>query len=267
MKKEELNREKRSDFVRAAVLRTLNDPKLYMAKGEDGWSVTDFMRSKTTVDFVARSILDGAKLSGERAMSGEYRGPKTIRLQVLTRQACQADKDGRPINSSKLFAISEYDAGRPEANTPPEEGDFVLVKIGVREKDDNGDDMIARRIEAFEMAHAHDDFVWRSGLRNLYAEYQVDACGCIEVDTSIAMHLLSRFGERVVLPAFAKTNVPEEPGKTRRKITNWRFREVAAGEKLPPLKAEVVARKGKRAKVESEAPEEPLSLPAEDVEG
>jgi hypothetical protein len=231
MKNQNLDRIGNNRELYERVLSTMKDPSNYMSDGPDGWTVSSCVRDGGRVGIVALNILNGTLMDGMKHGKGE--GPQIglIRLKVLSRQACQADKNGKILNHSrKLFAHEEDEdkaQGMPSIDTPPEVGDFILVKGDPRMYNHLGHRMIATVAAEFEMRSMHDKYRWRNGLRYLYAEYQVDSDGCIDVTPDDAVTLLSRFGEDLVFPAFRKDGMQVDRGmRARRVITNWLFREV-----------------------------------------
>lgn len=232
--------------VLAEMLRVMNDGKNYMATsgapGVTAWSVTELMQTTGTAAIVGRGILAGVNVKNNRRLQdGQYRGPETVRLQVLSRQACHADKDGKPINHAYNHFALDPEACETDSSAP-QEGDFVLLPTNFREYDDFGRSMNSARIVEHEARNADKPYVWRDGLREHYVEYQVDRFGCITVRAKHALDFLNLWGERVVFPRWrnqraAATGVKGEDGKLRkvRRITNWRFREVHPDAKIKPL--------------------------------
>jgi len=266
MKNQNIERVQNVKELHALIMSTMADQSTYFSDSENGWTITSCVQSTGRVGIAVRNAINGTHIDGSALKKGEGATVAPIKLKVLSRQACQVDKDCKPINhASKMFA-KEDDADKaanmPTVNTPPVEGDFILIKGDAREVNERGTRMIAAYAAEFEQRHQHEKYKWRNGLRNFYTEYQVDADGCISVSPQDAFTLLSRFGESISFPVFQKESTPLSPGmRARRVITNWLFREVPRNytEKKQPVEADEieetapVARRGRKPKnVETE---------------
>jgi hypothetical protein len=216
--------------IKEAVVQIINEPSNYMGQGENGWTITEQIMVDDEASAAVLNALVGANVDGTQMSRGMIQFDKPIRLKVLTRQACVCDKDGKIINSAdKVFACDPFLDGAPESDTEPQEGDVVLVKLGLR---DEFNTKQPHEIKKFERIHEHEERPWRNGMRNNYKEYSVDADGCINCVPADAIQLLSKYGEKLVFPKFAAEN-SNGRGRKQRKITNWRFREVPPDYKKP----------------------------------
>ena len=210
--------------------------------GDKGWSLSEFVENDDRVALTAITLLHGRHTSGRALLDGEgidqMNEKRNYRLQVLTRQACYADKDGN------VFASNPIEPGCPDYNEKPVAGDVVKVKGNMYSEDPATGRKLSRPGVRNDMQ--------RRG-KDLYSHrmYKVDGDGCITLEAQHAFQLLKQSGFRLVPVEFRKlnSNIRTEAGgidKKQRKITNWRFREVAEDFKaekkvVKPQQAEVQA--------------------------
>ena len=184
---------------------------------DDGnWNLTGIIKSPDQRAAVCMMILEG-KLSNQVYSESELiRGPDgevmKFKLQVLSRQACKFDKNGNRIFKSKEAQDKSGEEGSivAEYTDPPQEGDVIQFKIGLKHTDDDGEEMNARKLMSLAM-----DGQAIHTMRNA----SVDRNGCISIPCPYAVMALRRNGHRVSFPEFAGQYKP-------RKVTNWWFKEV-----------------------------------------
>lgn len=220
------------------VQRTIEDPSKYMSDDPDGWSITSIVSSTSRANSAAMNVLSRRNMDGGILPDGQSKPMKPIKLKVLTRQACSADKDGKILNHARKLLAHEEDEAKagsfPRVETLPVAGDFVLVQGDMREINEVGVRMTPDVAFDFERRHQHEKYKWKNGLKNFYKDYAVDEDGCILVEPIDAVQLLKFYGEEVVFPKFRKEDLALESGmKARRVITNWMYREVPADYKEP----------------------------------
>lgn len=216
-----------------AIRQALEARENYFGTGERGWTVTEMLIGIDQVTIAVLNALCGTMVTGEKKGAGSRPPIRTIKLKVLTRQACSCDAQGNIINGT-LTGCDRFAKDAPSIDTPPIPGDIIVVKGDLRTKEDIGEDPTPRALANFEQRHQHEKFRFRSALRNNYDEYEVDADGCITVEPAHAIQLLRRNGEELVFPKFKR----EALGDTRpqRVISNWFFREVPPNYSEPKQK-------------------------------
>jgi hypothetical protein len=222
-KKESLKGIKNVERLTKEVKAVVANPDNYHGKTDDAWTLSEMIADDDNVAGVLLQVVTGSTVDGSQLPHGAQAFKGGVKLKVLSRQACIADKSGTIINSKdKTFAMDPFLTDAPGPDDEPVEGDIVIVKGGLREGFYSKQPL---EIVKFERQHEHEPFPWREGKRNYYSEYHVDADGCITVEPIDAISLLSKKGEKLVFPKFAikNSNYRDKPQRT---ITNWWFREV-----------------------------------------
>jgi len=198
-----------------------SDYKVGSTMKDDSWCLSEFVTNeKNIVAIQSALLLHNLKPNGNSYESGAgiLQPKQTIRLHVLTRQACDRDKDGNDLEKHPL----EDDCIPFEEK--PKKGDVIRVKGNMyTECPDTGESM---RDPAVRLERT------RQGLDNyFYTEYIVDGDECITCSLPHAFELLKKRGLRMVSPQWKKlnSNVRDAQGrldKKQRKITNWHYEEV-----------------------------------------
>lgn len=227
--------------------------------GPDKWTLTELINERSGPADMARRIIEGVgvdgKIDGQGPMTGADGSVFTVRLRVLTRQACFRDAGGKPIN---YWDVTDAGDGEdleifPACDDAPQPGDEVWVKgNAITHHPDTGSrlrkqDRIAlhRRVEAdlgYEVKPDIALFYW--------TKYPVGHDGCITVSYPHACQLLTTKGKRLVLPEFTTGSRKKKDAQVKRLISNWQFEEVAPGSEpgSEPVAAPVTATAAKRAR-------------------
>ena len=200
---------------------------------DDGeWTLTELVQSTDPRKFLCYQILEGVQPDGRRHPGSELKqpggaGPFLFRFEVLTRQACCRTKDGHKIweTEEALEYLGDENDIVADAADKAVPGDIVEWKGFVKTWDDDGD----RPVDAGVKRE------WAlKGIRpENFVELEVDDDGCIWVPYPYALSMLQKYGERLSFPQFKKKD-KQKP--TRRRITNWWFREVHPQEPLKKKK-------------------------------
>lgn len=180
------------------------------------WNLTDVIADDDPRKFVVYEVLEG--IQADRRTKRPDLAPRIdFKFEVLTRQACCRDKHGNTLwqNKEAMTLYGEPDDLLPEYNEKPKPGDVVEWKgHAITVDPDNDNPVDAKTLKKWA----------RMGKRpNEYKEYVVDADGCITVWYPQCLEMLSRKGFRGAKPQFRKTHIKD---KTRRRMTNWWFKEV-----------------------------------------
>lgn len=191
------NRSRLISQIRSDILRPDN-----YGTGDGQWTLTEIaqMDRGKQIPFwqtIAGDDPDSGKpIYGQQLRDIDGGENFLFRLQVLSRQACCRDMHGHPIASAS-----------PEDKPIP--GDVVEWKSHKRPSDTG------------VVVTATDLRTWSyRGIRpHIYAEFRVDADGCIMVPFKFALPMIRKYGERMVFPEH------ESQGGSRT-VCNWRFREV-----------------------------------------
>lgn len=231
------------------AVREMLTPDNYGSKSGDGWSITDLLHTDDQIGAEAFSMLSGRDSRGKPTNLHPKAKGMQFKLKVLTRQACYCDSDGGLIcgNSPLRYNNQGIDYTIfPNATDKPVDGDVVRVKWEYIDVDpDTG--------KYIDSAAQKQNIEWRHGLGAVYQqlEYVVED-GCITVPFEIALHLLKKWGKKVVFPQHARKNsnlVGEEYAK-QRVITNWRFEEVLPTAKVEKQPVEDKPKRSRSAAVE-----------------
>lgn len=190
--------------------------------GPGEWNLTELIQSKDARKYLAYQILEGVMPDGRKHPGAELRdetgGLFCFKLQVLTRQACIRDKNGRRIwlHEEARDNVGESDDLVPDAKDKPKPGDVVEIKGYVKTWDDEHD----REVDA----SVKREWSMQGKRPEEYQEYVLDKDCCIEVPYPFVLQMMSKNGERLVVPQFKKRGRRQGPQK--RRITNWWYREV-----------------------------------------
>jgi hypothetical protein len=194
--------------------------------------LTELVQSSDPRKFLGYQILEGIQPDGRKHVGSELKaaggaGPFLFRFEVLTRQACVRDADGNTIFSTEeaLDAIGDEGDFVCDAKDKPQPGDIVEWKGHRRTWDDEGDREVTSGVLK--------EWALRGERPVTYVEFEVDDTGCIMVPYPYALSMLQQNGERLVHPEFKKKD-KQKP--TKRRITNWWFREVHTQEPLKKSK-------------------------------
>ncbi|MCP4640595.1 MAG: hypothetical protein GY851_09190 [bacterium] len=184
------------------------------------WSLTDIMLDANERRHMAYFIFDGLDASGTKQPGREFNNPDgttfTFRFEVLTRQACCRDKNGVRFwdraQGREVWGDEKKDL-LPEVGDMPKPGDVVEWKAQRKAVDEQGNEVDARTLKRWAINGERPED---------YVEFIVDKDGCINVPYPFALAMLTRKGQKISQPRFRKI---DKADKTRRKLTNWWFRE------------------------------------------
>jgi len=188
-----------------------------LSSGEPGkWSISDIVHQ---FDDSAGATMAAMHVHGKTSR-GKYKGQSilnqiAVKLKVLTRQACYADKDGFRI--SKDPTTDEFVL----FNELPVDGDVVRVEHGQKVLDpDTEKEYTLKELNYMKM----------SGQPTYeYTDYVVEG-GYVVVNGEHAHQMLLTKGKRLVVPEYERAHsvFQKEPSKGKKmRITNWLFEEVA----------------------------------------
>lgn len=213
---------------------------------QDGnWTLNEILNDNDERKYVVFRILEGIQPNGTRRP--DLKPDIVFKYEVLTRQACCRDKNGKKIYESKeAFDLYSDDGDHlPEYDEKPRLGDIVEWKGERIDVDpETGNPVDARLLKKWAMM----------GKRpNEYLEYEVDQDGCISVSYPQCKAMLDKRGFGGPKPRFRKGHIQD---KKKRRMTNWWFREVPPGEK-PKRKKRSDA--GKPREPKEEAPTSPTA--------
>ncbi len=215
------------------MLLTAIRPDNY-GKGDGEWCRTELINERSAAAAIARRYVEGVKNDGSISESGPMRSKDglefTVRLKVLSRQACTEDADGHGINTWDTTEVEKENFNRewcPQVDDKPLQGDKVWVKGNAYTHDpETGEPLTKKfrlalkaRVEA-RMGRA----IKPALATHRHSKYPVDADGCITVPYITAVQLLSLKGRGLVLPQF-KSGASRGNDKETRQITNWLFEE------------------------------------------
>ena len=184
--------------------------------GDENWNLSGIIKTEDPRKSYCLMILDSRHTNGEVSEADKIVGPDgnpiTFKLLVLSRFACEMDKDGNRIFRSKEAKDRSGQSSDIVANPgdKPRPGDVITFKIGFKTRNSDGLEM--KDVELMSMAEDGQDIYDRRKL-------VVDSDLCITLPNPYAMMALRRHGERMIFPEFSVQYRP-------RKVTNWWFREV-----------------------------------------
>lgn len=200
--------------------------------GPGEWNLTELVQSEDARKFLGYQILEGIQPDGRKQPGSELKqpggaGPFLFRFQVLTRQACCRDADGHQIWQSEEALENFGDDGDfvCDAKDLPVPGDIVEWKGYRKTWDDEGDREVTSGVLR--------EWSMQGTRPEQYLEFEVDEDGCIWVPYPYALAMLQRHGQRLCFPEFKKK---DKQRPTKRRITNWWFREVHQQEPLAKAK-------------------------------
>lgn len=195
----------------AAAVEEIIAPENYGVR----WCATQFAdRDALPVhaQAVAENILTGYDVqerreNQDRAIARHI----TVTLEVLTRQACERDKNGKKIEGATI-------------EDKPQDGDVVVMNIGKR-----------RGVGGRALTEQDYSRLRSQGLTDSITKDHVIRSGCIEVPYFLAVGLLADYGFRCAKPQFytiapSKRDISmaiatgDKPRE--RHIANWLYREV-----------------------------------------
>jgi hypothetical protein len=250
-------------------------------KDDGQWSITELINERSNAANAARRLIEGVDQNGRKDGAGHLRGENgqefSVKLRVLTRQACMTDKDGNPIDYWDVTNENEEDGVIcPKYTDAPKEGDYVWVK---------GDPMVnhpdtGKKLQKKDRMALHArrqselGYDVKPDLALFYwTQYPVDADGCITVSYVHAVQLLTTKGKRIVLPEFT-TGTKKKSAKdksVKRFITNWLFEEAVLSPPKPKPEPEPEEKpkpkRKRRTKKEIEAKENPPSFSKDEAAG
>lgn len=158
-------------------------------------------------------LINGVTKRGKKAQGRAIALSLPVKLKVLTRQACFADKGGERID---VDPTSEYFT---PIGAQPKEGDTVRIKGNQLTHNERGEllsfqdreYMVDNEIPLYE-----------------FEDVKVDEDGCITVDCDQAMQLLRNNGATIRKPQYRKAHSSITDRKQRKTLrnTNWFFEEV-----------------------------------------
>lgn len=203
-------------------LRVLLTPEKYW----DEWTLTELIIEEDTRKFTAFQVFDGVQADG--TIWPDSRPVIPFRLRVLTRQACIEDKKGNKIweRHEARDAVGSPSDIVPDHDDPPEPGDIVEIKgRRITHDPDTGKIVDAKILKKWAV---------RGKRPEQYDRFIVDNDGCITVYWPHAKRMLERYGKQISKARFRRL---DKRDKTKRKITNWRFEEVAPDFRGPSSKS------------------------------
>lgn len=229
---------------RQAILKALRGiirPDSY-GTGKDQWTLTELISTATNASEDAFRLIQGVDEMGAVVDMGAMMGPGglplTIKLKVLSRQACYETADGKGINDwDSTYLVGENDNNElcPAFDEPPHLGDVVWVKQNPLTHDPETGKRIWKKTGLVVIARTEAEMgreIKPDKALYYYLKYSVDKDECITVPFLIALQLLKTKGARIVLAKFKSGSKRGDPKKTRQ-ITNWLFKEVCEDEKKP----------------------------------
>jgi len=190
------------------------------------WNLSDLrtMKRKDFQIFAYKHIEGVDQKSGRpdarRTLRDANGMPMMFRFAVLTRQACDRDKDGNPLG---LLNKDRYVRSRDLYNKPddkPQPGDIVRVKGDPELLNDDDTQVDQARVMELH-AQGKDIYNWH--------EYTLDEVCTIRVPYEPANAMLKSHGKRLVFPEFQRPGL----GEASKRITNWWFEEVPQDYKKP----------------------------------
>jgi hypothetical protein len=196
------------------------------------WNISDAILDSDSRKFFIYMILDGVTPRGKRhagmmPLQEPSGGNFLFKLRVLSRQACCRDADGNKIHESdeSLENLGVDTDILPEYFDKPAEGDIVEWKGAFKQYDSERGKKVNNSILR----------EWAAmGIRpEEYVEFTVDSDGCIMVPYPFVQSMLRKKGERLTFPKFGKIN---RASRSKRKLTNWWFKEVPRDYKSPKQK-------------------------------
>lgn len=199
----------------------------YKGKSDDKtWSLTDIINqfTRSTSAQMTSTHINGDDSTGKKIKTNIL-DAIDVKIKVLSRQACYCDSDGTLISKDPLtdnFVLY---------TDLPVDGDIVRVKRGNLVVNENTEKLYTFQ----ELSHMR-----MMDIPTYKFEDYVVEDGCIEVNGTDAMHLLSTKGKRIVVPRYTKPHsvYQKDPTKGKeRRITNWLFEEVANVVAVPELTA------------------------------
>jgi hypothetical protein len=188
---------------------------------EGNWTLSEILNDNDERKHVVYKILEGIQPDGRSRP--DLRPMIVFRFEVLTRQACCRDKNGRTIWETKdAFELYGEDGDHlPAYDDKPKPGDIVEWKGHRIEADpETGNPVDSRLLKKWALM----------GKRpNEYDEYEVDQDGCILVSYPQCKAMLDKRGFGGPKPRFRKGHIQD---KKKRRMTNWWFKEVPPGQKM-----------------------------------
>lgn len=211
-------------------------------KGEDEWCLTELINERSSESGMAIRYIEGVDPSGkvkeQGAMMTEGGLPFTIKLRVLSRQACFEAADGKGINTWDTTDTDDVNWNNehcPQVGDKPVNGDVVWVKGNALTHDPATGKPLIKRYKLALKARAEAKLgrtIKPQTATHYHSKYTVDADGCITVPYLKAVQLLSLKGRGLVLPQFSE-GAGRLKDKKVRQITNWLFEEVCYGDAPP----------------------------------
>lgn len=233
---------------RQAILKALKKiitPDNY-GTGENQWSLTELINTRTNASEDSFRLIQGVDELGQSVGTGPMMGqgglPLTIKLKVLSRQACFETADGKGINdwdSTDLVGENDNNELCPAFDEPPKPGDVVWVKQNPLTHDPETGKRIWKKTGLVVIARTEAEMgreIKPDKALYHHLKYSVDDDGCITVPFLIALQLLKTKGHKIALARFKGGSKRGDPKKTRQ-ITNWLFKEVCGDEDKPTSEA------------------------------
>jgi len=216
-------------------------------KADGRWSLTELINERSAESQMAIRYVEGVDPAGKKADGGAMKTADglefTVKLRVLSRQACFEDKDGRGINTWDTTDTEPENWNNewcPQVGDKPQTGDVVWVKGNQLTHDPATGKQLVKRYRLALKARVEAQLgrtIKPDVATHYHSKFTVDADGCITVPYLIAVQLLSRKGRGLVLPQFTE-GAGRLKDKKVRQITNWLFEEVTPDEVVKKPKTE-----------------------------
>ena len=210
-------------------------------KGDGQWCLTELINERSSEAEMAIRHIEGVGTDGKKAQSGAMKTPSglefTVKLRVLSRQACFETVDGKGINSWDTTDTEDENWNNelcPLAIDKPVKGDVVWVKGNALTHDPQTGKPLIKRYKLALKARVEAQLgrTIKPHIATHYHEkYTVDANSCITVPYLTAVQLLKSKGRGLVLPQFTE-GAGRVKDKKVRQITNWLFEEVTPDEEV-----------------------------------